>query len=178
LEQETTIMKRTLALAALLTVGGATFAPLPAMAQVNVIIGAAPPPPRFERAPAPRHGYIWSQGHWEWNGHRHYWTPGVWVAERPGYVYSAPVWYQDGGRWQMRPAGWSRGGPDRDRDGIPDRFERPHGGDRDRDGIPDRFERPRGDRDHDGVPNRYDRDRDGDGVPNRHDRAPDNPRRD
>jgi hypothetical protein len=170
-------MKRTLALAALLALGSAAFTPLPAMAQVNVIIGAAPPPMRYEAVPVARRGYVWSQGHWEWNGHRHHWIPGVWLAERPGYAYSAPVWYEDHGRWQMRPAAWSRGGHDRDGDGIPDRFERPRGGDRDHDGVPDRFERPHGDRDRDGVPNRYDHDRDGDGVPNRNDRAPDNPRR-
>lgn len=156
-------MKRTLAVAALLALaGGAGFAPLPAMAQprVDVVIGAAPPPPRFERVPVARRGYVWAPGHWEWNGRRHFWVSGVWLAERPGYVYSAPIWYQERGRWQMRPAGWAHGGPDRDRDGVPDRFERPHhDGDRNRDGIPDRFERPRhdGDRDHDGVPNRYDR---------------------
>ena len=47
-------------------------------------------------------------------------------------------------------------------------------GDRDRDGVPNRYDR---DRDRDGVPNRYDRDRDGDGVPNRSDRRPGDPRR-
>jgi hypothetical protein len=160
-------MKRTLILAALLGLGSAASTPLPAMAQVNVIIGA-PPPPIYERVPVARHGYVWSQGHWEWNGRRHVWAPGVWLADRPGYAYSAPVWYQDRGHWQMRQGGWLRGGNaggrDRDRDGVPDRFERPHRG--------------YGDRDHDGVPNRYDRDRDGDGVPNRYDRAPDNRRRD
>ena len=155
-------MKRTLAFAALLALGSTAFTPLPAAAQpgIAVVIGAAPPPPRYERIPSARRGYIWSQGHWEWNGRRHVWAPGVWLAERPGYAYSAPVWYQDGGRWQMRQGGWARGGRDRDRDGIPDRFEHGHRGG--------------GDRDHDGVPNRYDRDRDGDGVPNRYDRAPDN----
>jgi hypothetical protein len=158
-------MKRTLTFAALLAVGSAAFAPLPVLAQANisVYVNGPPPPPRFERVPPPRHGHIWSQGHWESNGRRHYWVPGAWIVERPGYAYSAPVWYEERGRWQMRPGAWSRGGPDRDRDGIPDRFERPRHG---------------GDRDHDGVPNRYDRDRDGDGVPNRHDRQPDNPRRD
>jgi hypothetical protein len=170
-------MKRSLTLAALLVLGSAAYAPLPALAQpgVNVYIGAAPPPPRFERVPVARRGYVWSPGHWEWNGRRHFWVSGVWLAERPGYVYSAPVWFQERGRWQMRPAGWARGGPDhfdghrgdRDHDGVPDRFERPRSGDRDHDGVPDRFERPRGDRD-----------RDHDGVPNRFDRAPDNPRRD
>ena len=49
-------------------------------------------------------------------------------------------------------------------------------GDRDRDGVPNRYDRDR-DRDRDGVPNRYDRDRDGDGVPNRSDRRPGDPRR-
>jgi hypothetical protein len=61
-------------------------------------------------------------------------------------------------------------------------------GDRERDGIPNRYDRHDdnrrawGDRDHDGIPNRYDRydnravrDRDGDGVPDRYDRAPNNP---
>jgi hypothetical protein len=61
----------------------------------------------------------------------------------------------------MEPARWTPHGRDRDRDGIPDRYERNNG---------------RGDRDHDGVPNRFDRDRDGDGVPNRFDREPDNRR--
>ena len=40
-------------------------------------------------------------------------------------------------------------------------------GDRDRDGIPNRYDRDNGNR----------HDRDGDGVPNRDDRRPDNPRR-
>jgi hypothetical protein len=67
------------------------------------------------------------------------------VAPRPGYGY-----------------GHSRGAWDRDRDGIPNRY--------------DRVYNPRWDRDGDGVPNRYDRynnlrrDRDGDGIPNWYDR--------
>ena len=85
------------------------------------------------------------------------------------------------GGWAMEPARWTPynngyGGRDRDRDGIPDRYEARRGRDRDRDGIPDRYERRGGrhDEDRDGIPNRYDRDRDGDGVPNRYDRRPDN----
>jgi hypothetical protein len=77
----------------------------------------------------PRHGYVWAPGHWNWNGHRHVWAPGYWIAERPGYVYNAPVWYQDNGGWmhaagaldRLRP-GYDRG-RDRDRDGVPDRYE-------------------------------------------------------
>jgi hypothetical protein len=182
-------MKKSLTLAALI-LAGAAAAPLPSLAQSNVslYVGMAPPAPIVERMPAPRHGYVWAPGYWNWNGHRHVWTQGYWVAERPGYVYNAPAWYQGSGGWYMQPARWSaysgsggydRGyGRDRDRDGVPDRYEVRRGGyDRDRDGIPDRYEHRRGgrgDEDRDGVPNRYDRDRDGDGVPNRYDRRPDN----
>jgi Ni/Co efflux regulator RcnB len=59
-------------------------------------------------------------------------------------------------------------------------------GDRDRDGIPNKYDqynngRPNGDRDRDGIPNRYDQrnntqrrngDRDRDGIPNRYDAQP------
>lgn len=56
-------------------------------------------------------------------------------------------------------------------------------GDRDRDGIPNAFDRNNnrrrggGDQDHDGIPNRYDTDRDGDGRLNQWDRQPANPHR-
>jgi hypothetical protein len=114
-------------------------------------------------------------------------------------VYAPPRWQQRQGGWYMEPARW-----DRDRDGIPDRYERRgyapvYGGgyrdgrdyyrdgrrdgyrddrrgyrDTDRDGVPNRYDR---DLDNDGVRNRYDRDIDGDGVPNRRDSRPDNPYR-
>jgi len=167
------------ALAALIAVGAAS-APLTSMAASNVslFIGTAPPPPLVERIPAPRHGYIWAPGHWEWGGQRHVWAPGYWVAERPGYAYNAPAWYARNGGWYMEQARWTPHdsgyrGPDRDRDGVPDRYERrgyDRGGyDRDRNAHS-----ARRDEDRDGIPNRYDRDRDGDGVPNRYDRRPDN----
>ena len=181
-------MKPTLALAALIAVGAAAYAPLPSMAQTHfeVVIGNAPPAPLVERYPGPRHGYVWAPGYWEWRGHRHYWVPGSYVAARPGYVYAPPSWHHRHGGWYMEPGRWNR--HDRDRDGIPDRYERNgyHHGyqsygqpmyaegyrhrDRDRDGIPDRYERRHRDTDRDGVPNRYDRDLDNDGVRNEHDR--------
>jgi hypothetical protein len=150
-------MKRTLTLAALI-VAAAAAAPLPSLAasHVGLYIGVAPPAPMVERIPAPRAGYVWAPGYWAWNGHRHTWAPGYWVAERPGYAYSAPVWYQDNGGWYMEPARWT---PYRGYD-RGERYEHRGGWDRDRDGIPDRYEHRRDgrwDRDHDGVPNRYDR---------------------
>ena len=35
----------------------------------------------MEVYPAPRPGYIWSPGHYEWNGSRQVYTPGVWVKD-------------------------------------------------------------------------------------------------
>ena len=181
-------MKR-LTLAALIALAAAA-APLPSMAysNVSVVIGTAPPAPMYERLPPPRHGYVWAPGHWEWNGYRHTWAPGFWVAERPGYAYQAPTWYARDGGWVMEPARWTPYGGDRYEvrryeqrpyyDARPVYREHVYR-DRDRDGIPDRWEHRgrRWDEDHDGVPNRYDRDRDGDGVPNRWDARPDNPYR-
>lgn len=127
----------------------------------------APPPPRYERMPRPRDGYVWSPGHWEWRGNRHEWISGIWIEDRPGYVYAQPAWYQRDGRWIMEPSRWASRGRDHDRDGIADRVAR-------HDHIPDRYDH---DRDNDGVPNRRDADRDGDGVRNDRDRRPDDPRR-
>lgn len=169
-----------LGLAALIAVGSA-LTPLAAQAYngAEIVIRTAPPAPRFETAPPPRHGYVWAPGHWEWNGRRHVWTSGLWIAERPGYVYNAPTWYQGDHGWVMQPARWTAYGHDRDRDGVPDRMERRPDGyytDRGRSGQGYKHGK-QFDEDHDGVPNRVDRDRDGDGVPNRVDERPDNPNR-
>jgi hypothetical protein len=172
-------MKRTLTFATLIAIAAAAYAPLPSMAQsnFNLVVRTAPPAPLYERVPAPRHGFVWAAGHWEWRGQRHFWVPGVWIEERPGYAYAPASWSQRDGGWYMEPARWSSyDGRDRDRDGIPDRME--YRGQRDQ-GWHEREWREREwrrehDRDHDGIPNRYDRDRDGDGVPNRYDREPDN----
>ncbi|NRR29731.1 YXWGXW repeat-containing protein [Oxalobacteraceae bacterium] len=127
----------------------------------------APPPPRYERVPSARHGYIWSPGYWEWRHGRHDWVGGRWVAERPGYVYSQPRWAERDGRWYREEARWDHHIPGKGRY---------HGmRDSDRDGVPNRYDR---DQDGDGVSNRRDHDRDGDGIRNRNDRHPDNPTRD
>ncbi len=92
-----------------------------AQASFDLRIGTPPPPPRAYVLPPPRRGYVWAPGYWNWNGRRHVWVNGVWARERRGYVYSAPVWVQEGDRWRFRRGGWGRG--DRDRDGIPNRFD-------------------------------------------------------
>jgi len=155
-------MKRILCTAAALILGTAAFIPTQALAQasVSIVIGNAPPPQRVEVVPAPRRGYQWAPGYWNWNGRRHVWVAGHWERARPGYVYQRPEWRQERDGWRLNRGGWQRGPAHGNRHHYENRGN------------------GRADRDHDGVPNRVDRDRDGDGVPNRYDRMPNNPRRD
>jgi hypothetical protein len=104
--------------ASLLSVGALTV-PTAAQAQPGHHPGA-PPPPRFERVPPPRRGYVWAPGHYEWRGGRHVWTRGVWVRERPGYAYRAPEWHQ-----AMAAGCTTRGRWDRDGDGVPEPLRPP-----------------------------------------------------
>ncbi len=87
---------------------GAVVAPVAAQAQPVVDIRVGPPPPRFERVPAPRPGYVWAGGHYEWVGGRYEWRQGNWMRERPGYAYRTPQWEQHDGHWGYREGGWDR----------------------------------------------------------------------
>ena len=159
---------------ALFAVGmiGAVATPVSSLAQVEIQLNFGPPADRYEAVPAPRYGYLWAPGYWQWNANNnnHYWTAGSWEVERPGYVYRRPQWVQNNGRWQYQASRW-----DSDGDGIPNN----------RDSTPYGTARAR-DSDRDGVPNYRDStpyggsrsgDRDGDGVPNYRDSQPNNPNR-
>jgi hypothetical protein len=117
-----------------------------------VVVQTAPPAPRHEVMPSPRHGKVWVEGHWRWTGNRYAWDQGHWVSQRSGYAWNNPQWVERNGRWYYTEGNWRRGSAAMGNRGV-------------------------GDRDHDGVANRDDRDRDGDGVRNRNDRHPNNPNR-
>ena len=142
------LMTGSLVAAALL----AAAPPALARSSVDFYVGFAPPPLRVEYVPAPRVGFVWVPGYWDWRGNRHVWVKGHWEKARPGYRYREPRWEQRDGRWYLERGRWDR-----------NRWEDRRG--------------PRGDRDRDGIPNRVDRDKDNDGVPNRFDSNPNNPRR-
>lgn len=147
------MLKRKLLLAALAVSSIGLVPALPATAAVGIHVDVAPPAPRYEVVPVPRHGYVWQPGYYDWRNGRHVWIRGNWVRERKGYYWHPNRWEQREGRWVLERGRW-------DRERWAD--NRHHRG---------------GDRDRDGVPNRVDRDRDGDGVPNRFDNNPNNPRR-
>jgi hypothetical protein len=100
----------------------------------EIIVRTAPPPMRSEAAPPPRRGHVWVPGYWDWRNNRYTWVRGHWVRERRGYVYNQPTWRERDGRWVYSRGGWGRG--DRDRDGVPNRYDR----DRDGDGVPNRMD--------------------------------------
>jgi hypothetical protein len=97
---------------------GSAAAPLPALA-ADIYVRTAPPPPREERVPEARRGYVWTPGYWNWRGNKHVWTKGTWVRERKGYVYRPHEWVERDGRWNLRRGRW-----DRDGDGVPDNRDR------------------------------------------------------
>lgn len=144
---EVKAMKKTLIASALLA--GALLFGQTAFGQVSfgISIGAPPPPPRayYNRPPLPGPGYVWVDGFWYPNGGRYAWRPGYWaLPPRTGGYWIAPR-YQ-GGRYYN--GYWGFRGGDRDRDGVPNRYDnfdnrRGGGFDRDRDGVPDRYERRR-----------------------------------
>ena len=80
----------------------------PAAAQVdlNVSIGVPPPAPVYEAVPAPRAGYAWAPGFWRWDGGRHVWVGGHWMAERPGYHWVPDRWAHVEGGWRHETGHW------------------------------------------------------------------------
>lgn len=94
--------------AALLVTAGAVATPGLSSAAVNIDIDVAPPAPRIEVVPAPRPGYIWAPGYWEWRGHHHVWVRGRFIHERRGYHWVQPRWVQAGPRWHYDRGHWER----------------------------------------------------------------------
>lgn len=95
---------------------------LPAAARTNVdlYVNFGPPPPPVEYVPAPRAGWVWVPGFWDWRGHRHFWVRGHWERARHGYYYAPSRWAPHGDRWGYYRGGWRR---DSDGDGVPDRYD-------------------------------------------------------
>jgi hypothetical protein len=124
-------MKKILCVAAvMLTFSSAAFLPTQAMAQVsiNILLGDAPPPVRYEVVPPPRNGYLWAPGYWNWNGNQHVWSTGHWERNRVDHRYDQPQWRQESDGWRLDRGGWKQDGKkykkhkkDRDDDRYDDR---------------------------------------------------------
>jgi hypothetical protein len=93
-----------------------------AAARVDFYVNTAPPAPLYEAVPAPRAGWVWAPGYWEWRHGRHVWVSGHWLRARHGYRYAPGAWVMRDGRYYYRAPGWQHG--DRDGDGVPNRYDR------------------------------------------------------
>jgi hypothetical protein len=74
----------------------------------GMYVEVAPPPSPEAVVVAPRPGWAWVEGRWEWSGVQWTWIQGYWVTERPGYVWVQGQWIDYGGRWQWRGGHWRR----------------------------------------------------------------------
>jgi hypothetical protein len=94
----------------------------------------APPAPIYEAVPAPREGWVWTPGFYDWRDGRYVWTSGRWAQERPGWAWQEARWLQRAdGSWYLVSGQWvqsqqygDRRGPDgdRDSDGVANRYDR------------------------------------------------------
>lgn len=102
------VLPRAVLLAAFICGGLATGQSAQAQVSVNIAIGVPPPAPIYEVVPAPRPGYVWMPGYWDWDDHyhKHAWKKGRWEHERPGYVYESPRWTQSRDGWVLVPGRW------------------------------------------------------------------------
>jgi hypothetical protein len=118
------MLTRKLLLATLATLAIGAALPAEARTSVDFYLNVAPPAPIVEVAPAPRAGWVWVPGFWDWRRHRHVWIGGHWERVRHGYYYGPARWIPHGDRWAYHRGGWRH---DSDRDGVPDRYDaRPH----------------------------------------------------
>jgi len=98
---------RNVVLCALITLGSAA---MPAAAEISISInlGVAPPAPRYEVVPAPRRGYAWAPGYWQWEDERHVWSQGRWIKARSGSYWVADRWDARDGRHYYEPGHWKQ----------------------------------------------------------------------
>jgi hypothetical protein len=101
---------------------GTASIPAAARTEVDFFVNVPPPALRYEPVPAPRAGWVWVPGFWDWRQGRHFWVRGHYVRHRPGYYYEPARWVDEGGRYSYHRPGWRPG--DRDGDGVPNRYDR------------------------------------------------------
>jgi len=79
-----------------------------AASNFSLSVNVGPPAPIYEVAPAPRPGYVWAQGYWDYNHGKHVWHKGYWERERHGERWAQAQWQERDGRWYLNRGHWER----------------------------------------------------------------------
>ncbi len=75
------------------------------------VVDTEPPPPRTTEVPAPRAGYVWVQGRWEWRGNQWTWMDGHWQRARgDAYAWRDGYWERRGNRYHWIEGHWEASG--------------------------------------------------------------------
>jgi hypothetical protein len=113
------------------TVAASSIGAVALPASADIWVTTAPPAPRHEVVPAPRAGYVWAPGYYDYRHGKYVWVSGHWERERHGMYWHPHRWVEKEGRWTMEKGRWDR-----------ERFvENERHGDRDGDGVPNRYDR-------------------------------------
>ncbi len=87
----------------------ATSMAVPALgeARTYVDVDIGPPVVRVETPPPPpQPAYVWAPGYWRWDGYRHVWIEGHYIAPRRGFVWIPDHWVQRGPHYRFVPGHW------------------------------------------------------------------------
>lgn len=66
----------------------------------------APPPPRDENYGAPRDGYVWARGFFQWKNGAYDWVPGHWERKQAARQWADAKWELRGTVWIFVEGGW------------------------------------------------------------------------
>lgn len=102
--------KHSLILTALAGITAFSLAVPAASAQINIYLGAPPPPIQYQaRPPLPGPGYSWVDGFWQPYNRGYRWQPGVWQQPPyPGAYYIHPHYDHYKRGWRLHQGYWSR----------------------------------------------------------------------
>jgi hypothetical protein len=68
----------------------------------------APPEPQVEPNPAPKRGYVWVRGNWDWQrGNGWKWTAGHWERQKSRMTWTEGYWEVSGDHWIWVSGGWN-----------------------------------------------------------------------
>jgi len=87
----------------------ATAIPLRAHgASVGIDVNVGPPAVVQETVPAPREGYTWAPGYWDYDNGRHEWRKGHWERNHAGEHWRNSEWREHEGHWTLERGHWDR----------------------------------------------------------------------